>query len=321
MVNIINYNEFSNRRKSKWLNNGYRSLLESIIPNEVIQALRDWRDNCSKDNYVMIGGLALSYYNRPRYTEDVDLIFLSDVEIPNSVYKFRRNRKHGFEHIKTGVEVETLSPSVINKSEEFFKCVFEDSIESDGVKIASPVSLIALKLSRFNDSDKSDIIFLHKYCIENGIKIELDKYKLSDLELRKYEDLDKTLDITENKSMLDIHNLLNNNQYRMNYLNYDIIVFESKYGEPRFYFSNDIKKKINKLDDFKFAISLSKTFDDDNKIRLVESSNSYNSFVKYFKKQESDILNFLTKENINFLKEKWNELNPTRKIISNVTKF
>ena len=161
MINIINYNEFSNRRKSKWLNNGCRSLLESIIPNEVIQALRDWKDNYSKDNYVMIGGLALSYYNRPRYTEGVDLIFLSDEEIPNNVYKFRRNRKHSFEHIKTGVEVEVeaLSPSVINKNEDFFKCVFEDSIESDGIKIASPVSLIALKLSRFNDSDKSDIIF------------------------------------------------------------------------------------------------------------------------------------------------------------------
>lgn len=314
MVNIINYNEFSNRRKSKWINNGWRSLLESIIPNEVIQALRDWKDNYPKDNYVMIGGLALSYYNRPRYTENVDLIFLSDEEIPNSVYKFRRNRKHSFEHIKTGVEIETLSPIVINKDEEFFKYVFEDSIESDGIKIASPVSLIALKLSRFSDSDKSDIIFLYKYCIENGINIDLDKYKLSDVELKKYEDLDKTPNVSENKSMLDIHYLLNNNQYRMNYLNYDIVIFESKYGEPRFYFSNDIEKKINKLDDFKFAISLSKTFDDNNKIRLVESSNTYNSFVKYFKKQESDILNFLTEENINFLKEKWNVLNPTRKL-------
>jgi len=313
-MNIINYNEFSNRRKSKWLNNGYRSLLESIIPNEVIQSLRDWKDNYSDNNYVMIGGLALSYYNRPRYTEDVDLIFLSDGEIPNSVYKFRRNRKHSFEHIKTGVEVETLSPSAINKDEDFFKCVFEDSIESDGIKIASPVSLIALKLARFSPTDKSDIIFLYQYCIENEIEIELDKYNLSEIELSNYEDLDKTLDINENKSMLDVHHLLSNNNYKMKYLNYDIIIFESKYGEPRFYFSNDIKKKISKLDDFKFAISLSKTFDDNKKIRLVESSNSYNSFVKYFKKQESDISNFLTNENINFLKEKWNELNPDRKI-------
>jgi hypothetical protein len=314
IVNIINYNEFSNRRKSKWLNNGHRSLLESIIPNEVIQALRDWKDNCPDKNYVMIGGLALSYYNRPRYTEDIDLIFLSYEEIPNNVYKFRKNRKHSFEHIKTGVEVETLSPSSINKSENLFKCVFEDSIENDGIKIASPVSLIALKLDRFNNTDKSDIIFLYKYCIEHEIEIDLDKYNLSEKELRNYEELDKTLEINENKSMLDVHHLLNNNHYKINYLDYDIVVFESKYGEPRFYFSNDIKKRINKVDDFKFAISLSKTFDDDKKIRLVESSNSYNSFIKYFKKQESDISNFLTNENLNFLREKWNELNPSRKI-------
>lgn len=311
-MNIINYNEFSNRRKSKWINNGFRTLMESIIPNEVILTLRDWKDNYSNNNYVMIGGLAMSYYNRPRYTEDVDLIFLSDDEIPNNVLKFRKNRRHSFEHIKTGVEIETLSPYSINKDEYFFKAIFDDCIETDGIKIASPVSLIALKLGRFNNTDKSDISFLYKYCIEQDIEIDLTKYKLSEIELDNFEELDKTIDINENKSMLDIHYLLKNNHYKKKYLDYDIAIFETKYGEPRFYFSNNINKKINKLDDFKFAISLTKPFNDDNKIRFVESSNGYNTFVNYFKKQESDITNFLTDDNIKFLKEKWNELNIER---------
>jgi hypothetical protein len=311
MINIIDYNEFSNRRKSKWINNGFRTLMESIIPNEVILALRDWKDNYINNNYVMIGGLAMSYYNRPRYTEDVDLIFLSDNEIPNNVFKFRKNRKHSFEHIKTGVEIETLSPCSINKDEYFFETIFDDCIETDGIKIASPVSLIALKLGRFNDTDKSDISFLYKYCIEHDIEIDLAKYKLSEIEINNYEKLDKTININENKSMLDIHYLLKNNHYKTKYLDYDIVIFETKYGEPRFYFSNNITKKINKLDDFKFAISLTKPFND-NKIRFVESSNGYNTFVNYFKKQESDILDFLTDDNINFLREKWNELNNER---------
>lgn len=311
MINIIDYNEFSNRRKSKWINNGFRTLMESIIPNEVILALRDWKDNYINNNYVMIGGLAMSYYNRPRYTEDVDLIFLSDNEIPNNVFKFRKNRKHSFEHIKTGVEIETLSPCSINKDEYFFETIFDDCIETDGIKIASPVSLIALKLGRFNDTDKSDISFLYKYCIEHDIEIDLAKYKLSEIEINNFEKLDKTININENKSMLDIHYLLKNNHYKTKYLDYDIVIFETKYGEPRFYFSNNITKKINKLDDFKFAISLTKPFND-NKIRFVESSNGYNTFVNYFKKQESDILDFLTDDNINFLREKWNELNNER---------
>jgi hypothetical protein len=311
MINIINYNEFSNRRKSKWYNDGSRTLFESIIPNEVILSLKDWKDNYTENNYIMIGGLAMSYYGRPRYTEDVDLIFLSDDDIPSFVPKFRKNRKHSFEHIKTGVEIETLSPEMINKDKEFFNITFNDSVESDGIKIASPVSLIALKLSRFSDVDKSDILALYKYCIENSIKIDLDKYNLSELELKRFEDLDKKIDVSENKSMLDIHYLLNNKHYKIKYKNYDVVIFESRYGEPRFYFSNDITKKINQFDDFKFAISLTKTFDDDG-IRIVESSNSYNRFVGFFKKQESEITEFLTKENINFLKEKWNELNPDR---------
>lgn len=288
--------------------------MESIIPNEVILALRDWKDNYINNNYVMIGGLAMSYYNRPRYTEDVDLIFLSDNEIPNNVFKFRKNRKnrkHSFEHIKTGVEIETLSPCSINKDEYFFETIFDDCIETDGIKIASPVSLIALKLGRFNDTDKSDISFLYKYCIEHDIEIDLAKYKLSEIEINNFEKLDKTININENKSMLDIHYLLKNNHYKTKYLDYDIVIFETKYGEPRFYFSNNITKKINKLDDFKFAISLTKPFND-NKIRFVESSNGYNTFVNYFKKQESDILDFLTDDNINFLREKWNELNNER---------
>ncbi len=311
MVNIVNFGEFSNRRMSKWINNGYRSLFESIIPNEVITSLRDWMDNCTCDNYVMIGGLAMSYYNRPRYTEDI--IFISYDDIPISVNKFRKNRKHSFEHIKTGVEIETLTPVSINKDVDFFKCVFDDCIDSDGVKIASPVSLICLKLGRFNTTDKSDILFLYKYCIEHEIEIDFTKYKLSEVELNNYKELDKTLNISENKSMLDIHFLLKNKYHKIKYLDYDIVVFESKYGEPRFYFSNNINKKINKFDDFKFSISLTKPFDDE-KVRIVESSNSYKSFVKYFKKQESDIISYLSDDNLRNLRSKWNELNCDRKI-------
>lgn len=176
---IDNFNKFTikNRRKSKWKNNGFRSLYESIIPNEVIMALRDWKDNNTDQNYVLIGGLALSYYLKPRYTEDVDLIFISPSEIPKSVYKFRRNMPHSFEHIRTGVEVELLTPDYMDRPDSFFDIIFNNSIISDGIKVASPESLIALKLRRFNNKDINDISELYKYMNENNMSINLDKYE------------------------------------------------------------------------------------------------------------------------------------------------
>jgi hypothetical protein len=170
---IHNFNKFSikSRKKSKWKNNGFRSLFESIIPNEVILALKD-----GKENYIIIGGIiALSYYIKPRYTEDIDLAFLSYDDIPSNVFKFRRNREHSFEHIKTGVEIELLTPEHLNRSYSFFETIFKNSKKSDGIKIASPESLIALKLRRFNNTDQNDIVELHKYCLENSLEIDLKK--------------------------------------------------------------------------------------------------------------------------------------------------
>ena len=132
---ILSYKDFSlfsNRKKSKWKNDGIRSIYESIIPKDVIVALDDWKSS-NTSNCVLIGGIALSYYIKPRYTEDINLIFLTDEDIPLSVYKFRRNRKHSYEHIKTGVEVELITPEYINKDNSLFKNVFETSIESDGI--------------------------------------------------------------------------------------------------------------------------------------------------------------------------------------------
>jgi len=74
--------------KMSWKNDGFRSLYESAIYPEVTQALEDWKSNYEKLNYVLVGGLALSFYLKPRPTQDI--VFLSYDDIPNRVEGFKK---------------------------------------------------------------------------------------------------------------------------------------------------------------------------------------------------------------------------------------
>jgi hypothetical protein len=309
---IYNFNKFSikNRKKSKWKNNGFRSLFESIIPNEVILALKDWKDYCTNDNYILIGGLALSYYIKPRYTEDIDLAFLSYDDIPSNVFKFRRNREHSFEHIKTGVEIELLTSKHLNRSNYFFEKVFENANKSDDIKIASPESLIALKLRRFSDIDKNDIKELYKYCIENKIKIDLEKYSLSKLEYDRYEEIKLNIDDIINENLYMLNNKLNikSKKYKKyNLKDYEIYIMNEEFGEPRFHIIKNINNAIKRFDDFQFSISLTKPFNELGKIRILDSSTEYNS-LDNFDNIESEIKEWLF-FNLDKIKKDWNNLN------------
>ena len=156
------YDKFlRNIEKMNYVNDGTRSLTESIISPEVISALNDWINN-QESNFVLIG-LSLSYYVKPRFTVDVDVLFLSSEEIPDKVDNFKRNRKSAYQHNKTHVEIELITPQLIDISLEFAKSIFDTSIMNDGIKIASPSGIIALKLGRFSLQDQSDMVDLTNY--------------------------------------------------------------------------------------------------------------------------------------------------------------
>ena len=148
-----------NIRKMQTRNDGTRSLVESIMAPEVISALRDWVAS-SNSQGVLIGGLAFSHYGKPRYTQDVDLLYMSEEDIPAQVLGFKRIRGHAFEDRKRGIEIEVLSPTFLNISHTLVHQVFATAIESDGVRIASPSAIIALKLGRLSPQDRADIIDL-----------------------------------------------------------------------------------------------------------------------------------------------------------------
>lgn len=168
-----------NIKKMQTANKGDRSLFESIMAPEVIAALRDFSH--AMDGGVLVGGIALSYYVKPRYTEDVGILYLSASLIPASVVGFKRNRLHSFEHLRTGAEIEVLTPEYIGISAEMTRQVVETAVEQHGMKVASPSGLVALKLARLNARGRADIIDLIKHC-----SIDLTGFYIPQEQLAKY---------------------------------------------------------------------------------------------------------------------------------------
>ena len=148
--------------KCNTVNDGTRSLLESNLVPEVAKAFKDWNSNTKDLKCVLIGGVALSYYVKPRTTTDVDVLFLSSEDIPVEVIGFKRHCKGTFQHNVTHTEIEVLTPQSINMSEQLAKEIYDNAKIIDEVRIASPSGLIASKLGRFKLQDQADIEELWK---------------------------------------------------------------------------------------------------------------------------------------------------------------
>lgn len=186
--NILNSEDFKKLRNVEKMNNvndGTRSLYESVMAPEVISALEDWKKYNDSD-CILIGGMALSYYIKPRYTQDVDVIFLSKKDIPKEVYNFKRHRDGAFQHNKTHVEIEVLTPESINTPLILVQKIFNTAIIDDesGLKIASPEGIIALKLGRFKLQDQADIEALKTYK-----NIDLSYFDLSDELIKRFDSI------------------------------------------------------------------------------------------------------------------------------------
>lgn len=161
-------------------NDGTRTLYESVLVPEVIQAIRDWVKQVPDMKAVLIGGLAISYYNKPRTTQDVDLLFLNGSDIPKEVKGFKRTRNHAFQHSVTHVEIEVITPEYINTDKKLVGEIYDNAKMVSGIRVATPSGIIASKLGRYSRQDQADIEEL----IKNNT-IDLSKYTLtSDMKKR-----------------------------------------------------------------------------------------------------------------------------------------
>lgn len=168
----------------KTTNDGTRSLFESIMVPEVAHTIKKWSALNIKS--VLIGGLALSYHNIPRYTQDIDILFLSKTDAPQQLKGFKKIRPHSFQCNDTHVEIELLDPDFLNISTDLVKEVFNTAVRIDGVLIASPSGLVALKLQRFSRQDQADVESL-KQCHN----IDLSQFTLTTDQVKKYESITK----------------------------------------------------------------------------------------------------------------------------------
>jgi hypothetical protein len=137
-----------------------RSLIDSLMMPELISALTNW--SRAGRGGVLIGGAALSFHVRPRMTQDIDILFLGDTRIPETVPGFSRISRAMFRHEQTGVEVNVVTPSEIQVPPEVAEEVAGTALVSDGVRVASEGALVALKLFRLSYQDRADIVALIK---------------------------------------------------------------------------------------------------------------------------------------------------------------
>lgn len=152
-------------------------LNESILVPEVDMAFKDWVNNVQGD-WMLIGGIVVGYYSKPRTTMDVDVIFQNRSSIPEKVNGFKRTRSLAFQHNKTHVEIEVLCPENINLDESLYDQIYNTSVIENGIRIPSPAGMICLKLSRGSMQDLADIeaiLVKHPSTTIKGFLVDPDK--------------------------------------------------------------------------------------------------------------------------------------------------
>ena len=140
---------------------------------DVIVALRDWAKGTAPTKPkstlsrqaagVLIGGLALSYHCKPRYTADIDLLSLQSTDVPEAVPGFTPTIGGGFRHDRTPVEVNIATPSSIGVPPEVAEQVFLTATLSNRIRVATPSGLVTIKLFGLRRvQDDADIVALIK---------------------------------------------------------------------------------------------------------------------------------------------------------------
>jgi hypothetical protein len=164
---------------------GRRTLAESVMSPHVLKALKDWAA-AGVQHCVLIGGLALSYHGKARYTEDGDFLFMGAGDFPDEVRGFKRTRPHCFRHKDTHVEIEVLDPEFLKMDLIQAQKIFDTAIESGGIKVASREGLIVSKLGRFNRRDQGDI----EHLVELSGSVDFSDWSLTDDQKKKLAEFD-----------------------------------------------------------------------------------------------------------------------------------
>lgn len=169
----------------------------ALVP-EVQHALAQWIKSTFGYKHpgavpgILIGGLAMAFYAKPRETTDVDLLFLSDSDIPSGLDHFKRTRKGAFQEQQTHVEIEVCTPASINLPPAVARKVAQTADSYSGLKVASVEGMVVLKLfgsdtPRRALRDQADI----QAILENFPSIDLSDWALSDAHKQRLQEIMK----------------------------------------------------------------------------------------------------------------------------------
>lgn len=115
--------------------------------------------------YLIVGGIARSYYSTVRNTNDVDILLQNEEEVEKfarlTAGTLKRVRKHAFTH--GHVEVEVLTPSYLGIPQSIADYIFSNpsdfALESNGTsygKLPPPEGIILMKLLAMESSPEKD---------------------------------------------------------------------------------------------------------------------------------------------------------------------
>jgi len=164
--------------------------------SELSTALEDFAAETIDVNWALIGGLAVGFHSRPRGTQDVDILLKSGGDIDKLVHmlkSFKRHRSHAFEHKKTGVEVEVLTPEFLNIDSSIVSKAIETSekhnLKGSQVPVVSKAGLVALKLQRGKRQDLADI----ESVLSKDRSIDCSEYNLTEEQKKTLEEIREDL--------------------------------------------------------------------------------------------------------------------------------
>ncbi len=169
--------------KMRTVNDGMRTLSESIMVPAVGLSLRAWVEG--QGGGVLIGDATLGYHARPRHTEDIYVLFLREDAVPASVVGFERIGASVVRHRRTRIEVRVVTPELARTPFATAERVVATAAVSDGMPVASPSGLVALKLlGPPNMQARAGMVAL----IKTG-RVELDGFYLPEDKLATHSEL------------------------------------------------------------------------------------------------------------------------------------
>lgn len=143
--------------KMNHYNDGSRSLFESIVNYDVLLALRQLIARNDVTDTLLIGGLAVSYHAKPRFSNDIDILVLDK---RNRQYKYFKNNLYK----RKNITLDVYDIGDLGITQEHFNFLKQTEIFSNGMPIPSPTGLMSLYLKNFTLKNKVDAEMLIQNC-------------------------------------------------------------------------------------------------------------------------------------------------------------